>query len=131
MNEDIAKKLLELIETGSKAAAGQLPSITTEFLNYLIFEASLGIVKGLAYTLIPLLIFRLLGVLKSHYTSEKEKHIEKLAVIDLIRGLSLVSCLIIVLSVGFSDAKRIGKIIIAPKIFMLEEGAKLLKQGKK
>lgn len=130
MNEETAKRLIELTEEGIKAASGQLTSITQEFLNYLIFESVLGIIKSLAYILIPLLVFRLLGTLKSYYKTEDEKNDNTLALIGFGRGLCLVGSLLLILNIGFTDAKRIGKILIAPKLFILEEGSKLIRKDK-
>jgi hypothetical protein len=127
MTKELAEKLISYGEKGVELASGQITELTQEFLNYLIFESVLGIIKGLAFIFIPLLVFKLLQTLKSHYTTEDNKNENMLALIGAGKGLCLVVTLIVILQVSFSDAKRIGKIVIAPKVFILEEGSKLLR----
>lgn len=127
MSEEIAKKLLELGEEGIKLASGQITSITAELLNYFIFESILNITRQFALMLIPLLIFKLLGTLKSYYKTESEKNLNTLAVLGFLRGMTLVGCLIMILNVGLNDGKRIGKILIAPKVFLLEQARMFIK----
>jgi len=126
--EQVAEKLLEFAQTGASVAAKGVTEITNEYLNFLIFEASLGIVKSLIFLLIPLVIFKVLGTLKHTFDPEKEKG--ALAILGGFRALSIVACLLLITFTSIDDGRRLAKIIIAPKVFILEESAKLLKQGK-
>lgn len=127
MNEELARKLIELGESGIKLASGQVQPMLQEALNYFIFESILGIIKSLAYILIPMLIIKLLGTLKSYYSTEEKKDQNILAFLGFARGVCLVVSLLLILNVGLGDAKRIGKILIAPRIFLLEEARKFIK----
>lgn len=45
------------------------------------------------------------------------------------RGLLVTASLALSLYVGYHNVKRIGRIVIAPRVFLIQEGASLLKKG--
>ncbi len=124
MTQELAEKLIHLTEKGFELASGQVTELTKEYLNYLLFEAGLALVKSLAFIFIPIFIFKLLGTLKAYFNENKDA----LAILGAIRGVCLIGTLLLLLQITFSDLKHIGKILIAPKVYILEEGSKLLKK---
>lgn len=126
--EKLAEKLLEFAQTGTKVLTGEVTEITNQFLNYLIFESVVGIVKSSIIMLIPFLIFKLMGTLKDYYSSDKEKYVNQLALIGFGRLIALLLGFIIVLTISIPDINRIAKITLAPKVFILEEAGKFIKK---
>lgn len=153
VSQQVVEKGLELLDTAVKLGANEAPKILQEYLNYMIFVTLLDIVKLFIFACIPYVIFKIMGR-SIAYEKAQMKELEpeyknnfhgllfdynwnrwnsSKDAIENLTNWRYALCIMTTLSLGFMSANsfdRLGKIVLAPKVFMIQEGAKLLKANK-
>lgn len=149
LSEKAVEKGLELLQTASDLATDQAPKLLDEYLNLMIFEALLGLVPGILIVIVTYIAVKwcnaLIMLQKENLKEKKDnkcEHGDKLYShrIDTNKdNLVFFQCLrmtIIIGSAVFSTylliptVRNVGRIVIAPKIVLLQEGASFLKSIK-
>ena len=151
--EEAIRKGFELLEESAKTASKVGADLIVEYLNYLVFIHILEVIfslsvfisfalllrKGLKYVneqfkKLPLMEKEEAAWFKnnpnSYYDKERVATVKK----DLIfyRYLLVLTSIICCLFFGrtaLNDIKDLGHILIAPKIYLLKEGVKLVKRS--
>lgn len=132
MNEELTSKALEYLETAVKLASNELPKFTNELLNYFIFSTTLNILQNFIWMILVVLIVRTLNVhIDFLKLQSKDKLSNEILTWSLIRNLISVVVPIVLIIVSMPQLKVVGKLVIAPKVFLVEEGSKLVEKYRK
>jgi hypothetical protein len=141
ISEKIVEKGLELLDTAASLAKDEGPRVLQEYLNLLMFQASIGIFRNILYGIFGFMVVRLLNAKLSSAEADlcdgsnslpEAKAIlqSNVNVIKAIRALVTVGTTTAILVTSLPSLERMGKIIIAPRVFMIQEGAAMLKSMK-
>lgn len=146
MNEKFAEKGVEFLETAIKLAQNEGPKLLSEFMNYMTFQIALSVLQNMMWGALVFFIIKGVNVFISGLKSDldlyqggkqSDENVQKanklksnIAILITLRSLAVVVTGLILLSVSIPQVKLIGKIVLAPKLFLIEEGANLLKKGK-
>lgn len=151
MTEEIVEKGLKLLETGAQLAINEGPKVLAEFLNYMVFLSVVDLLKVLVLASIPCLIVNIMSksiaykkaTLKESYESvskgsadifERERYFRAQDSLESSTTIRTVLVALTIIATGYHSIEtvtRIGKIVLAPRVFMIQEGAKLLRGGDK
>lgn len=139
MNKELAQRIFELVEKSAKFVEIQSTDLIREFLNYSLMVAIFSLVKVLLFLTIPYFIFRFSNVLVKSINNEIEEYEkQKVKPIELVREYKTRNLLIffrncipaiisiMILSYSISHIENIGKIVVAPKLFILQETKNIL-----
>lgn len=145
ITEKAVEKGLELLDTATNLATGEAPKLLQEYLNYLLFVGVVDLLQVLAWGLIPYVIVKGLGryisYLKSVVTSTKNSLGEgvctkgltdaqsNVSVTEMLRYFLVCGSIIVLAQASFGSMKNIGKLLIAPRVYLIQEGAKLFKKS--
>lgn len=150
-SEKVIETGLDLLKTATTIAANETPKLLQEYLNYMVFSACLDVLKLFIFASVPYVIFVAFGRIIS-YEKQVIKEIKdsgcdgvgtkdhrdlnrKREARDRIStsiNIRWVLCIGTILALAYTSSNtldRIGKIIISPKVFLLEEGAKIVKKA--
>lgn len=174
ITEKAVEKGLQLLDTAASLAAAEGPKLLNEYLDLMIFEALLGALPGLLWSLGLIFVVRWINAAISTWNFEladtKQQLVEEESkqkagvcscksgsnfccerstdfdtkVRDLrsqvksdsrsienmkhFRAFIIVVATLISIHSSLPTIERIGKISIAPKVFLLQEGAKIIKK---
>jgi hypothetical protein len=166
VTEKAAEKGMEFLETAITLAKSEVPKLTSQYLDYMIFTQVVSFIQNLMWAALLFIAVRTLnGFLKVHTDSvaetqkdidtwyknnedklatkfnipqsvydkhhENSKRKETIESLKVFRGFVVVGGTIALVMMGLPEIKKIGKIVIAPEVFLLQEGAKMLKDIKK
>lgn len=155
VTEMAVEKGLELLTTAASLATNEAPKVLGEYLNLMIFEAAIGLTPILLVLVIvyygnKVITFGLDTTMKEAkeldaiveaerakkgavvYTearSRLSRLLEEEFNLKTYRFFLMAGALSISLWLGYDNVKRIGKLVIAPRVFLIQEGASLLKKG--
>ena len=154
LSDAAVTKGIELLTTATDVAKGLAPKLMSQFLDYMLFLSVMNIIKTASIMLLIYAIVRALsGFIKadSAERSELDERIGKLSPEDdqrwtlqvkqkdltrrleqkqIFRRLVLSAGVLGVLILSIPEFKVIGKILIAPQLYVMEEGAKAFVQFK-
>lgn len=151
---EMAEKVLKILETGAGTLQQEASAFLSEVINYLIFAEVMNVLQNVffMFILIPV-IFKFFGAWEKSKKHEievaKEEHEERrkllhplpvstLAADELSVHLTLIKsfkvvvisfCTFIALVISSSSVTSLGKIVFAPKLYLLEIVAKTIKGG--
>ena len=131
---EFSEKVVQFVETAVKMAGESASELMNEFLNYMIFANTFELIKNLLWLAALYLLFKFLNPLVIYYKSLGEKDPDAMRwyfIWVTTQKLIVVASLIGFVWLSHSSIQNIAKIIIAPKIYMLEEGGKILQNIKK
>lgn len=106
VSQELAIKILDMLEKGSSATASTLTDLLNEFLNYLIFVEVMSASKFLLTFLVILVLAK---------DTEEQK--------NLWRGIGVLSYLavgVVGVVLSWSSLFNLGKVLFAPKIYLIE-----------
>lgn len=123
---ELAERLLKSLEAGATAANHTLADLLNEVISYLIFielMSCLKIAVGIGVLFFVRKAFRLF--------EEAQPDLDKK---NFVRGLSTLASgmvLVVSLSMSWGSLLSLGKVILAPKVYLVEMAYKKLQEVKK
>ncbi len=141
MTEELAKKGLEYLATAVSITAGELPKLTEQFINYMAFQITIDLLGKLLWFVAIYAFYRgITLVVKVKKTELEAAGKDKDRVNSLettivslfaVRLIATVLFTTLLISHSNGEIKSLGKLVIAPKVFLVEEGADFVKRFKK
>lgn len=141
----MSEQILKFLESSLRVLGENTTALMDELLNFLMFEAILSLLGNAAILLAGYVVYRLLSPLVTAQNDRLKDVQESKAEIkpdhvhavrfrrDCLRLVQITPVLIASLWVGVAGIdpiKTIVKISVAPNLFLIEEGAKLLPKMK-
>src|SRR5690242_5427805 len=143
MNEKIAEKGIEFLETAIKLAQGEAPKLLAEFMNFMIFQTCLSIIQKMGWLVLLYFLVKVINTFLAGMKTEIDGINKKdqpnefnMKTSNYFLGVAAKQLVIVGFSLGIvyhsvPQIVLIGKILIAPKVFLIQEGANILKDMKK
>lgn len=139
--ENLVTKGLEALTTAGNIVVGQLPELGNELLNYIIFTSVLSILASLVWGIIPIFVTKMLNghISNLDHVQATEKMDDdnrvrlrnQLTFFKALRGTIVLASVLIGFNYNQPSVHRLAKILIAPKLFLIQEGAEFIKGLKK
>ncbi len=144
VSEKIAEKGLEFLDTAIKVAQNEAPKLTSQFLDYMAFDCLLGLARTLLWAAAIYSGARVISAWIKAYsdtmvevdakknpnTEDYRSYLKASDAISFLKPLRLfvtvVGTLFLLMS-GIPEVRTLGKIIIAPQVYLIQEGAQLYK----
>lgn len=132
ITKEMLSDLLEVAKTASSFVTEQAVDIVNQALNYALFEAVIALFGTLSIYLIYYIISKIIKASEEANKIENTPNSLKTAnALKTCRQLLLIVFTAVILFRAQDSVKAIGKITISPKVYLLEEGAKILEKVKK
>ena len=123
--------LLQVAKTAGSFISDQAVSIVNQALNYALFEAVIALLGTLSIYLIYYIVSKILKASEeANKIENNEKSLKTANAIKTARQLIFIAFTAVVLYRAQDSVRMIGKITISPKVYLLEEGAKILEKIK-
>jgi len=127
INKDMLSDLIGVAKTAGEFINDQAVDIVNQALNYALFEAMIALGATLSLYLGYYFIHKIITAAESADKIENtEASLKRANALKMVRQLVLVLFTGIVLYRAQGSIKAIGKITISPKVYLLEEGVKIL-----
>lgn len=149
IGELVTTEGLKLLQTSLTLAGNEIPKIASEIINYMIFLSAIGILKTLLIGVIPVIIVKFLNLHISEHSvllkelKERDEKVRqssnwnlKYQSINMENNISaaklsrllipLVFCIAMSWNI-INETITIGKVLIAPRLFVLEQMKLLVK----
>lgn len=121
-----AAKILEAVTVFSQ---NNIPELIDQFLNYMIFVNVMSALRSIGIIFVSWLLVKTLnGVIRIY---KEERNISMISFLDFIRACIIALSIGLSVLVAWQPTLIVAKILIAPKVFLIEEGAEFLKNNKK
>ena len=131
INREMLSDLLNVAKTSAEFISDQAVDVVNQALNYALFEALVALAATLSLYLGYYFIHKIiLGAEEANRIENTEKSLKTANALKTIRQLILVLFTGVILFRAQGTIKAIGKITISPKVYLLEEGAKILEKLK-
>lgn len=129
ISEETLKGILDIAKAASTQLGAQAVDVVNQALNYALFEAILMLIGSLSVYLIYYVISKILVAAENANKIEDTEAGKKSASnIKLVRQLIFIGFTGWALYGLTTPVRMIGKIVISPKVYLLEEGAKILEK---
>ena len=122
----MAEKLLKMLEIGSGTVHQELSDIMNQFINYMIFVEAVGLIKWLLLFVGAAIIARAFKFWELA-AGDNESDINA---IKGIRNIIVGAVTIVAVFISINSALGLGKILIAPKIYLIEMAIEKVKEVK-
>lgn len=127
VTKDMLSDLLNVAKTASEFITEQAVDVVNQALNYALFEACIALLGTLALYLGYYFIHKIIvGAEDANKIENTEKSLKTANALKTIRQIILVLFTGVILYRSTGTVLAIGKILISPKVYLLEEGAKIL-----
>jgi hypothetical protein len=131
VTKEMLSDLLNVAKTASEFVTEQAVDIVNQALNYALFEAVISLLATLSLYLGYYFIHKIIvGAENANKLENTEASNKTANALKTIRQLVLVLFTGIVLYRAQDAIRAIGKITISPKVYLIEEGAKILEKVK-
>lgn len=120
ISEEVLKAFAEGAESVAKVTAGASTQLINEAINLFIVDAVLSILKFASVFVVFYIVKRYLDVMAE--TSDKKD------MIKAAKTSALVASIIFFTSQSFPHIQEMSKALVAPKIFLMEKAASLIKK---
>jgi hypothetical protein len=124
-------EILNIAKSAGTTLSDQAVDVVNQALNYALFEGFLSLLGTLSIYLIYYFIARLLKA--SEDANNLDGSVEGKKVVNMIktwRNLLFIVFTAITTYLSVGSIKLIGKIMISPKLYLLEEGIKIIERIK-
>lgn len=122
------EQIAKLIESAVKYAEPQAAELIDEFLNFMIFVNTMSALRSIAVIFIGWLIVKSINAMIKVY--KEESNIKMVSALDVLRATIITAVLAGSIYMAYSPMKVVAKILIAPKVFLIEEGAEFFNKNK-
>ena len=127
IDKSMLADLLNVAKTATEFVSDQVVDIVNQALNYALFEATISLLGTLSLYLAYYVIHKLMvGAEEANKIEGTEKGLKTANSIKTLRFILLTVFSLVVIYRSSHTVLTIGKIMIAPKVYLLEEGAKIL-----
>ena len=127
INKEMLSDLLNVAKTSAEFISDQAVDVVNQALNYALFQAFISIAGTLSLYLGYYFIHKIMsGAEEANRIEGTEKGLKTANAIQTIKKLVLVAFTGIILYRSHDAVLAVGKITISPKVYLLEEGAKIL-----
>lgn len=125
----LGEEAIKLLETAVQFSEVQLVDIVDQFLNFMIFTNVMAALRSIAIVFIGWILLRAIrAVIK---VLKEDKKFFAIVFWDFTRALVIVATVGFSIWLAYTPMITIAKILIAPKVYLLEEGADFVKKYKK
>lgn len=132
ITKEMLEDLLQVAKSAGSFISEQAVDVVNQALNYALFEAVIALLGTLSIYLIYYIISKIIKASEEANKIENtEKSLKVANALVTVRQILLVCFTAIVLYRAQDSVRMIGKITISPKVYLLEEGAKILEKLKK
>lgn len=131
MNEILAQKMVEAVETAGKLADSGAQLVMEEFLNYMLFVSLWGVLQNLLWGVLGLILYKGLKAMVASLGDVKGSQLLAKDILNTVKNMVLPLSIIVPVMLSAASIKTVARIIIAPHMYAAEEGIKLLKDIKK
>ena len=133
VTKEMLSDLLGVLKTSAEFVSDQAVDIVNQALNYALFEAVIALIGTLSIYLIYYIISKIIvGAENANKIENTENSLKTANMLKTIRSLLLIVFTAVILYRSQDSVRMIGKIVISPKVYLMEEGARILSkiQGK-
>lgn len=132
ITKEMLEDLLQVAKSAGSFISEQAVDVVNQALNYALFEVVIALLSTLSIYLIYYIISKIIKASEEANKIENTERSLKVAnALVTVRQILLVFFTAIVLYRAQDSVRMIGKITISPKVYLLEEGAKILEKLKK
>ena len=129
INKEMLSDLLNVAKTSAEFISDQAVDVVNQALNYALFEALVALAATLSLYLGYYFVHKIIvGAEEANRIENTEKSLKTANALKTIRQLVLVLFTGVILFRAQGTIKAIGKITISPKVYLIEEGAKILEK---
>lgn len=127
ITKEMLQDLMSVAKTSGEFITEQAVSVVNQALNYAMFEAILSILGSLAIYLLYYFISKFVKAAEEANKIEDTVESKKTAnALKTVRSVLFVVFTGFVLYSASGSVRHLGKILISPKVYLLEEGSKIL-----
>jgi hypothetical protein len=123
VTQEMAQRILSMVEAGATGVTSEFKDILNELINYMIFVEVLSVAKYFLGLIIAGLIFRSFSMFILAEENESKKN-----VIRGYRNLIVSFITITTIYMSYSSLLNVGKVLFAPKIYMIEKAIEKVKE---
>jgi ABC-type phosphate transport system permease subunit len=121
----MAEKILKMVEAGTENVHAELAEILNQFINYMIFLEAMSLLKWLLLFIGAGIVARAFNFWTLACNEPSDVHVVK-----GIRNLVVGGIVLLATFISISSAVGLGKILIAPKIYLIEMAIEKVKEVK-
>lgn len=126
MNEEIINKGLTLLQESSSVLTGGGKMLASEYIDLLKFSAVFALVKSAAWFLVPITVSKAFSLYSIGLDDDNDKK-RLVAWKFLLTAGTAIGCFVYTVP----KLEELGKIMVAPNVFLVKEGKEILMEFKK
>lgn len=129
---ELAQQAIEALKSGGEVLTREGLAVVNQALNYLIFEEIVSIVSKLSLFLVAYLIARFITAAQTanKIVKDDEATQRKNNGLQLVKNISNTVFAVIFVVIAYNNVLNLGKLMIAPKLVIIEKSAELIKKVK-
>lgn len=125
ISPETAERILDILKTGVDSTSQSVSSFMNEIINYFIFIEVMSALKAVIGVVAIAIVVKVLSSLKA-MTDDKEWHLRlNLWRIILVTGIGIGTVFM-----SWGNFVELGKVVVAPKIYLAEKAVAQLKEIK-
>ena len=129
ITKEMLADLISVAKTSGSFLSEQAVDVVNQALNYALFEAVIALIGTLSIYLIYYIVAKIIAASEEANKIENTPRSLKVAnALKTGRQLLLILFTAVVIFRAQDSIRSIGKITISPKVYLLEEGAKILQK---
>lgn len=127
ISEQMLKDLLGVAKTAGSFAWEQATDIVNQALNYALFEVVVALMGTLSLYLFYYIIAKIIKAAEeANKIENSEQSLKTANALKTVRNILFVVFTGVILYRAVTPIKQMGKILISPKVYLIEEGARIL-----
>ena len=130
LTEQMAIEIFNAVKTGGAIVGKEGVDVLNQALNYLIFEEVVSITSKLSLFLLAYLIARFITAAQTAnlIIADNEETKRKNNGLQLLKQATNIGFAVIFVVIAYSNVLTLGKLLIAPKMVLVERAADLIKK---
>lgn len=132
ITQELAQQAIEALKSGGEIITKEGLAVVNQALNYMIFEECVSITTKLSIFLFAYLICRFITAAQqvNLIVADSQETRVKNNALDLVKKLINTVVAIIFVIIAYNNVLMLGKLMIAPKLIIIEKSAELIKKVK-
>lgn len=129
---ELAQQAIEALKSGGEIITREGLEVVNQALNYMIFEEVLNIVAKLSLFAVAYLICRFISATQAAnlIVADNEDTKRKNNALQLGKNVINTAFAVIFVVIAYGNALQLGKLMIAPKLVIIEKSVEIVKKVK-